>query len=247
MINNNFLAKLSGLWFFYRWHPQIALRYLPFVKEIRKLGKDASVLEVGSGGLGIAPYLKRKVTGVDVYFKPPFFLLLKRIKGDATNLPFDNNSFNVVLSVDMLEHLPKEKREKAVYQMIRCAQEKVLIGVPCGAKAEKQDIFLDKYYQKKFGRRFSFLKEQVVFGLPNERRISDIINRASKRAKKKIKLRVKGNLNLSLRLFLMKGWVTDNLLVNLFFRKVLLLAIPLMRRMNQEPTYRKLFFVDIKT
>lgn len=246
MISNDSLAKISGFWLFYRWHPQIALRYLPLVDEIKKLERDVTVLEVGSGGLGIAPYLKKKVTAVDIDFKPPFFPQLKMIKGDATKLEFDDNSFDVVVSVDMLEHVSKDKREKAVYQMIRVAKKKVLIGVPCGIEAERQDVLLDEYYKKKFRSGFPFLEEQIENKLPKKAEMNDIINKASKRARKKVNIKIKGNINLSLRLFLMKGWMSKNFLPNLFFRKILLFAIPFMRKINQEPTYRKLFFVDIK-
>ncbi|MBI4990704.1 methyltransferase domain-containing protein [Candidatus Gottesmanbacteria bacterium] len=97
-----FLIKLSSLWFFYRWHPEVALRYMPIVSEIKKLDEEISILEVGSGGLGITPYLRKKMTGVDVEFKPPFHPLLHKIEALATKLPFKDGSFDVVISIDML-------------------------------------------------------------------------------------------------------------------------------------------------
>lgn len=33
MIYNNFLAKVAGLGLFYRWHPKVALRYLPMKSD----------------------------------------------------------------------------------------------------------------------------------------------------------------------------------------------------------------------
>lgn len=246
MINSQFLAKFSGLWFFYRWHPEVALRYLPIVDEINKMDKEVKILEVGSGGLGILPYLKRQITGVDLKFERPFHPLLKRIKASAINLPFDDNSYDVVLSVDMLEHLKNKDRSKAIDEMLRIARKKVLIAVPCGKSAYKQDILLDKYYQRHLEDSFHFLEEQVNFGLPDKKDIYDTIYKVAQIYKKKITVRIEGNESLKLRIFLMKGWSSNNIIINIIFRKLFLLLIPIFRLFNQEPTYRQLFFVDIQ-
>lgn len=246
MIMNEFMAKISGFWFFHRWHPEVALRYLPIVDNIRRINKKIKILEIGSGGLGIAPYLKRQITGVDQNFEKPFDPLLKRINASATHLPFGNNSFEVVLSVDMLEHMENKVRTLAIKEIFRVASNKVIIAVPCGKDAEEQDILLDQYYQKHFGERFHFLKEQIEFGLPEKKDIYDTIAKAAKYNKKKIRIRTVGNENLKLRMFLMKGWSSDDIVLNIIFRKLFILFVPVFRLFNQEPTYRQLFFVDIQ-
>jgi hypothetical protein len=245
MIKNDFIAKLAGGWRWYRWHPSIALRYLPFVDTIRTSGEHTTILEVGSAGIGIAPYIRRQVTGVDIIFEPPFHPLLKQIKGSALDIPFDNNSFDVVLSVDMFEHLKGHDRKKAIHEMMRVAKKKVLIGVPCGKQAHEQDEELDQYYVKHYGKRFHFFEEQVEFGLPEKEDIIEQIREAAQKEKKNIVLKVEGNENLKMHEWLMKGWMSPNLLTSIFFRKILLVAIPLLRRFNQTPTYRQLFYVDI--
>lgn len=245
MIENEFLAKLAGFWFFYRWHPAIAIRYLPFVDEINKLPQNSSVLEVGSAGLGITPYLKRVVTGADIKFEKPFSPLLKQIVADATSLPFKNSSFDIVLSVDMLEHLSADARIKAIGEIVRVARVKVLIGVPSGQLSQAQDIKLDHQYQKTKHKTFSFFQEQIRLGLPREEEIKNALIESALKYNKKVELKVFGNENLKLHDFLMKGWMSDNLLVNIFYRKMLLFAIPILRLFNQEPCYRKMFIVEI--
>jgi len=246
MVNSEFLARLSGFYFFYRWHPEVALRYLPIVNEIKEMDKKVKILEVGSGGLGIAPYLKKQVTGVDSLFEKPFDPLLERIKAKATKLPFESNSYDVVLTVDMLEHLEKKDREKAIEEMFRVAKKKVIIAVPCGKKAYEQDVLLDRYYQKKRGESFHFLKEQINFGLPDKKSMYDTIEKVAAASGKKIRVKAQGNENLKLRMFLMKGWVSGNIISNVIFRKLFLFCIPIFRLFNQEPTYRQLFFIDIQ-
>lgn len=236
---------MSGFFIFYRWHPEVSLRYLPIVSDIKKSFRQESVLDVGSGGLGIAPYLKRKVTGVDIEFQLPFHPLLKRIKGSALKLPFKRSVFDIVLSIDMLEHLDKNKREIAITEILRVAKQRVYLGVPTGKEAEKQDKLLHKLYQKKFGNKFHFLEEQIKFGLPEVKDILKIINNAAKILNKKIDIRIINNENLSLRLILMKGWMTNSILDNFFYRKIMLFAIPLLRLFNNEPVYRKIFIIKI--
>ncbi len=277
----HFFSEVAALKFtpWYRWHPNVALRYLPVVERIRNLkrtvlsvrkGQSFTVLEVGSGGLGIAPYLKMPVTGVDKEFEPPFHPLLKRISGDATKLVFPNNSFDVVISMDMLEHLPKNKRRVTVLEMLRVAKKLVIIGVPCGKEAEKHDkdiaiVLLDSSARAKALARnnggasgrsarddegvdkgIKFLEEQVEYGLPEEIDILHYIKAAGKELGKKIEVEIKGNMNLKLRKFLMRGWMSKNVLVNVVFRKLFLFLIPMFRLLDREPFYRKIFFVIIK-
>lgn len=245
MRNNSLLSKLASFWFWERWHPEVALRYLPLVEEIKKLPPNSAVLEVGSGGLGIAPYLKKKVDGLDIDFSPPYHHLLNRIKGSAVNLPFNNNSYDVVLSVDLLEHIKPQFRRKAIAEMLRVSKNKVLLAVPAGSESQKQDEKFDKFYQEKYGQRYRFLQEQVSYGLPDMEEIKLYLKESAPLLNKKIIINIIANENLKLREFLMKGWLSSNLLMNIFFRKILLLAIPLMSHLNHQPVYRIIFIVSI--
>jgi predicted SAM-dependent methyltransferase len=246
MVNSEFLTRLSGFYFFHRWYPEVALRYLPIVDEIKKMDKKIKILEVGSGGLGIVPYLKKQVTGADSRFEEPFHPLLKKIKANAMKLPFESNSYDVVLTVDMLEHLEKKDREKAIEEMFRVAKKEVIIAVPCGKMAYEQDVLLDRYYREKRGESFHFLKEQINFGLPDKKSMCDTIEKVAAASSKKISVKTQGNENLKLRMFLMKGWSSGNIIINIIFRKLFLFCIPIFRLFSQEPTYRQLFFISIQ-
>ncbi len=231
---------------FERWHPKIALRYLPIAEEVKKSGlENPQVLEVGSGSLGIAPYLGLPVTGVDVDFSGPDFSLLKKVKGEATLLPFPNNSFDFVICVDVLEHLPPEKRSRAISEVLRCTKVEAFLAVPTGEGAAKQDRELASQYQKTFAEPFPFLKDHLQFGLPEKAWVSDTIKKEAQSLGKSVEIKTSGNINLGLRKFLMNGWMTKNLVIDFIFRKVFLFFIPIFRQLNQEPTYRQIFFVRI--
>lgn len=245
MIKNNIVAKLSGLGFFYRWHPEVALRYLPIVDKINSLKKSVTIADIGSGGLGIAPYIRKNIIGVDVEFYPPYHPRLQKVKGSALKLPFKNDMFDVVLSVDMLEHLDTFQRNKAIKEMLRVANFFLYIAVPSGKKAYEQDVTLDQEFKYKYGKSFVFLDEQVHFGLPEEDDIIAALDKAASVLKKKITIRIQDNENLTLRAFLMKGWLSNNFFIQFFYRKLMLFCIPFFRLFNQKPAYRKIFFVEI--
>lgn len=236
------IEKILGI---YRWHPKIALRYLPVVEEIKKLGSGAQILEIGSAGLGIAPYLRQQVIGLDIEFSPPFHPLLVPVSGTGTTIPFAPNSFDAVISIDMLEHIPKIDREKVIAQMLRIGRKLICIGVPCGEAAQTQDEQLKMDYKKRHGRDFLFLTEQIEYGVPEKSEIIKLIQEKAQQLGKHISIRTQGNINLKLRKRLMQGWISTNPLTDIFFRKILLLFIPIMKQMNHEPTYRQLFFVTI--
>lgn len=245
MTESDLLAKLSSFFIFYRWHPEVALRYLPIVESIKKIDKNSSILDVGSGGLGIAPYIKRPVTGLDIEFYPPFHPGLKQVKGSAMEIPFPDNSFDIVVSTDTLEHVTSGNRSKAVEEMMRVAAKFIFIAVPAGKKAQQLDEKLDLEYKKIHHTHYHFLKEQIGFGLPSLEEILKEIKNASRATKKKVEINIIGNENLAIREFLMRGWMSKNPISALFYKKFLLFALPILKKKNQEPVYRKIFEVRI--
>ncbi|MFH2068541.1 MAG: class I SAM-dependent methyltransferase [Candidatus Omnitrophota bacterium] len=87
-----------------------------------------SALEIGVGnGDGLIKLLKagKKARGIE-YSHYLFENLLKYkfpngevLEGDIANLPFRDNSFDMVCSFDVLEHLPKRKVELAIKEIYR--------------------------------------------------------------------------------------------------------------------------------
>lgn len=230
-----------------RWHPQIALRYFPIVRFLKRLNVPLlSVLEVGSGSLGIGPYWKGNVTAIDVDFSGPQWKNLQKISGSGIRLPLKNDSVDVALSVDMLEHIRPQDRPQVIAEMIRVSKRAVIMAVPMGKAAQVQDQALHRLYQKKFGKPFKFLAEQVDYGLPTDKQVRHWLHEGARRYEKKIGLRVQGNRNLKLRWWLMQGWMSKNMLTNVFFRKVLLLFLPILKVIDRRPPhYRQMFFATI--
>jgi SAM-dependent methyltransferase len=57
------------------------------------------------------------------------------VKGNATDLQYDDNTFEVVMCAEVLEHIPSHLLPKVATEIARVASRRVLIGVPY-----KQDL-----------------------------------------------------------------------------------------------------------
>jgi len=117
-----------------------AIRYAPIVSFIRTY-RPRSILEVGSGPQGIAYFLKDMgVVGTDVRFGEKPLTNIRPVMASSVDLPFQENAFDMVVSSDMMEHLPKNLRQSAMKEMLRVAARYVVVGFPSGTIAKKHDL-----------------------------------------------------------------------------------------------------------
>ena len=231
--------------FFWAQHPEASLRYIPIIKEIKKAKLlNSRILEVGSGSLGILPYLNKSFDAVDIDFRGVQSDLVNKISAKATELPFRKNSYDVVICADVLEHIEKENREIAVYEMLRVAKKLAVIVVPCGELAQKQDQDLQKRWNKTFKNQNLFLDEHVKHGLPKTNEILIYVDRSLRKLDKTAKVESYPNLNLNVRKFLMNMYISKNKLKYYFYLKGLLLAVPILRYLNLGQTYRRVFVIE---
>jgi len=240
----NFL-KVSFDKFFKHQHPEAALRYLPVVSAIKKAKlQNSKILEVGSGSLGITPYLKKEIDAVDVDFSGPETNYVNKIDGSAEKLPFRKNQYDVVIAVDVLEHLSKNIRPHSIFEILRVARKLVVIVVPVGKLSGEQDKNLDNLWQKTFGTRNQFLYEHVKNGLPTVEEILVTVDKSLRKLGKKAKISSSPNLNLFVRYLLMKTWITRNRYIYYLYMKGYLLLVPILRLVNFGNCYRRIFVIE---
>ncbi len=122
------------------------VRTEPVLRLVRELG-GGELLDVGSGGLGLADHLDARwhVTALDLSFedygawaRPPS-TRARRVLGDIRELPFPDRSFDVVVALDVLEHLDADDRERALSELARVARRRVVVAAPTGAEALAAD------------------------------------------------------------------------------------------------------------
>ncbi len=99
--------------------------------ELVKPFKGGRILEVGIGNKTVANYLRHH--GYDIITCDFDGVLCPDHVADIRALPFEDNSFDVILAYEILEHLPFGDVPKALSEMHRCTKQSVLVSVPYSA------------------------------------------------------------------------------------------------------------------
>lgn len=122
------------------------LRYQLVIEIVDELDPQ-EILDVGSGRHGLSWYADRKVVQTDLEF-PALENDSARlgsaqfVMAQAEALPFRASSFDVVIALDLVEHLPQAIREPAIKELCRVGRRAVIVGYPDGPDALRLDRFL---------------------------------------------------------------------------------------------------------
>ncbi len=134
---------------------------------------SVSVLDIGGRNGKMKFFLSRKdtLTLLDIREGSEPNLII----GDATKMNFfENNSFDVVTSGDVFEHIPVEKRKKFLSECFRVSKDLVIVA---GPDNNKRNVLAEKslhqfYKQIHEGKHHLWLDEHQTNGLPDWRMVS---------------------------------------------------------------------------
>jgi hypothetical protein len=136
----------------------------------RLVGGPARVLDVGGLPGQLQPHLARGSRVVTVNVEPPTDLLM-----EGTSIPVEDNAFEVVTSVDTLEHIPPADRAPFVAELLRVASRRVVLCCPYGsAEHRRGEEELLEWFSERTGERHRWLGEHVDNGLPGEQELREL-------------------------------------------------------------------------
>ncbi len=120
--------------------------YVEKMRVVRELlditPKNKKIIDLGCGeGVLVEEYRKKgyDIIGVDYNFSSNYV-----VKGDITSLKFRDGSFDIALSLDVLEHLSFGQQEKAIAEIRRILKKsgKAIISIPNLAHFASRIAFL---------------------------------------------------------------------------------------------------------
>lgn len=141
---------------------QCAVPLAVYIKKNVPVGKR--ILEIGSGDGTTVSLLSEAgydITGSDIYSTHEMI-----IEAPAWELPFPDESFDLVVSTDVMEHLPTEKVDEAIKEIYRVTREKVIHVIACWLDMRNGEVVHKtvrpiEWWQQKFAPPVS-TKEAVI-------------------------------------------------------------------------------------
>jgi len=102
----------------------------------------SSILDVGCGNGFIVNNLKKinkykKLVGLDISLEALKFVQTEKRQGSIENIPFEDKSFDLVVCLEVLEHLPEKIFQKGILELQRVSKKYILITVPNSESLER--------------------------------------------------------------------------------------------------------------
>ena len=166
----------------FRWlasGPQLnqLARLAPILHLIQETG-GSELLDAGSGSRGAAPWLPGwTVTALDSTFDDygaasgPRRRMAQPVVGDIRAMPFADAGFDVVLALDVLEHLAPKDRSVALGELARVTRRRLVVACPAGSQALEADRRLSRTLPRPPG----WLTEHLDNGFPEPRELVEAL------------------------------------------------------------------------
>lgn len=229
-----------------------ALRYGRTIELFADIYRpDLSILEIGSGSAGITEFLRHRVTGVDAEFERTADRqsdLIDRVPGTAMHLPLQDGSYDVVLSMDMLEHIAPADRPRCFAEMLRVLRVhgRCIVTFPADESGERLDRRLNDAFRKRYDIDHPWVIEHINCGLPKTRDVVALVKEIGGSS-----VRIKVHKHLwgpawwhGVHRFYTVG--SDHPLVRtrLPTPRVAMLIFHAVKRLNFRPAYRSILVID---
>lgn len=136
-----------------------------------KAKKPVRILDVGGG----SEYMEQQLQAVGLQYDLTIIDIIARpsrikaiyIQGDATKMEFEDDSFDVVISTDVLEHVPNDRKQAFLNECLRVAKDACIIAAPFETEGVNDaEVVVNEFNKKLFGVGQSWLEEHLEYGKP---------------------------------------------------------------------------------
>ncbi len=140
--------------------------------------KNTKIIDLG-GHKGITKefFNKSDVTILDLYDEH----YEGYVQGDATQLTYNANNFDIAVSFDVFEHIPRAKRSKFVQEAIRVSRLGAFIAAPFDddkSTVSKTEMSANEIYNVIHGKNHAWLKEHIEYKIPKTFEMEALLNQA---------------------------------------------------------------------
>lgn len=148
---------------------------------LNPVGRPAQILEIGSNELNwleafLEPY-PVMVTRADVEDHADAAAPFLHIPKDGP-LPCADQSFDFVVALEVLEHIPQEDRLFHVGEWARVARKGLILSCPQNRRSVRQAEYrLDQAHRRRHGRPHPWLREHQQFGIPSKAEVRSIFHK----------------------------------------------------------------------
>lgn len=219
-----------------------AARFFPILRELADhLPDGGTILEVGSGSIGLGEFLRGPFVGCDISFSTRPVENMRAVCCSGDQLPFREKSFDAVVVSDVMEHIPPERRSKVVSEVLRVTRKVLIIGYPCGPAAFELDQQLYREYQRRNSIPPVWLQEHMGYPFPDEKLLAELPGEWMKK--------VIPNEGLGFHSWAMRAEMSR--LWSFYFRWMLRISPRFVERVleftDRDPSYRKIFVLTRET
>lgn len=126
---------------------------------------NLKVLDVGGSGSIIKDFVDIDLHILDV--KPNKDNENNYTEGDALNMPFEDNEFDLIISCDVLEHIKNEDRKQFIKECTRVTKDVLVIAAPFNLTGVRlAEISANRFYKNMTGQDHIWLQEHLADELP---------------------------------------------------------------------------------
>jgi len=148
------------------------------VDQLREDGQQYRILEVGANEhKNLEKFLPQdEIYYLDIQLSENLLNDPRYFLGDATAMDFGDNEFDIIVALDVYEHISPEKRESFLSEVNRVSKRFFIICAPFySSEVVNAEIRANLLYKSIYGTDYVWLKEHQENGLPDFDEIKEFL------------------------------------------------------------------------